>query len=734
MLFIVNGSETKLESKSNVLSLLMGLFAVGVSLVPIKNYVFTQYVTTIIVFISIIFTYLNNENSEMMYVSMFTFTGMLGSIIFADNNKSAYSWALCWWMPCIVITAMDGMRDIGLSVHFIIVGGLSFILIRHYSFRKTLLENVIERKNKELAEYSSKDNRTKINLGSIKEKILEIANNKDINSNDAENLVGITKRIEDSYGEKINEIEGIIDIEQIAKDIKQHASRLGDNETKVLIAANTSRSNEIIFTKQETIKNNLLKAIDLLVHSKEYQEITIDTENYEKITFIFKCKKRKGNDTASSIIGVASKNKNENVKKLSISNIFEINEIECDIQKGYSFDSISISYEKDLEKLNNVQKKTSEKALSICLVEENNKLQSVLRKMLEQKNYAVSIARNIKSAEDLLNTFKLDVFIIDQQGSNDKEIIIFIENIKMKLPEASIIVVTENANEQYLKRLYEAGMSDFIENKIKKTALYARLEECVDKKRYQRELKATTKKLSEQLTKNEQQASKLMEFEKERVIGLISGGVLHGINTPLSVIEDSTDWINSELPSGISSNIKNEFNYISQSIGDIQQYLSDLRRFSRNDGNVEQDYFNIKEIIEVAIRMSKAPNNMSELMIDLEDGKIYGAQNGLIQIFINLIFNANDAIIEASRKGVISIKGRKNVNNYSVFIKDNGCGIEPDEINKIFDPYFTTKEVGKGTGVGLMVVKQYIKMYSGEILVESEVGKGTIFELRFQAK
>ena len=108
--------------------------------------------------------------------------------------------------------------------------------------------------------------------------------------------------------------------------------------------------------------------------------------------------------------------------------------------------------------------------------------------------------------------------------------------------------------------------------------------------------------------------------------------------------------------------------------------------------------------------------------------KTLGSVSKLQQVFMNLFLNAKDAMPQG---GQLEVKTYEKNSALMVEIRDNGVGIPEDNIKKIYDPFFTTKEVGKGTGLGLSVSYGIIQEYSGRISVESEPGSGTIFKLSF---
>jgi two-component system NtrC family sensor kinase len=118
-------------------------------------------------------------------------------------------------------------------------------------------------------------------------------------------------------------------------------------------------------------------------------------------------------------------------------------------------------------------------------------------------------------------------------------------------------------------------------------------------------------------------------------------------------------------------------------------------------------------------------------------GKIHGDPSRLQQVLLNLFNNAMDAIIErhGASGGKLFVEAfQSDHKTIKLRVKDNGCGIRPENINKIFSPFFTTKPVGKGTGLGLSVCYGIIENMGGSMDVSSEVGVGTVFSILLPAK
>jgi signal transduction histidine kinase len=115
------------------------------------------------------------------------------------------------------------------------------------------------------------------------------------------------------------------------------------------------------------------------------------------------------------------------------------------------------------------------------------------------------------------------------------------------------------------------------------------------------------------------------------------------------------------------------------------------------------------------------------LELDPQLPLIWASPDHLHVVWLNLLLNARDAIQESDRKGQIRVISRLRDDQALVQVYDNGRGIPPDEINRIYDPFFTTKPPGKGTGLGLFTCYRTIHRHGGEIGVDSQVGIGTSF-------
>jgi signal transduction histidine kinase len=107
------------------------------------------------------------------------------------------------------------------------------------------------------------------------------------------------------------------------------------------------------------------------------------------------------------------------------------------------------------------------------------------------------------------------------------------------------------------------------------------------------------------------------------------------------------------------------------------------------------------------------------------------ASQELQQVFLNLVLNASQAIAQS---GTIRVRTEAQNRSVMVWIEDDGCGIEPDLVDRIFDPFFTTKPVGEGTGLGLGIAHEIVRKHGGEITIDSKPGRGTAFCVRLPVR
>ncbi|APW65347.1 hypothetical protein LPB137_05550 [Poseidonibacter parvus] len=224
--------------------------------------------------------------------------------------------------------------------------------------------------------------------------------------------------------------------------------------------------------------------------------------------------------------------------------------------------------------------------------------------------------------------------------------------------------------------------------------------------------------------KNQELAQKeklLFQQAKFASMGEMIGNIAHQWRQPLSSISVLASGLKLEKELGIISD--EDFTYAMDNIISTTKYLSqtidDFRGFF-NHKNIKVTTFHISNLIDKTLSLvnSQLKNKEIELIKIIDDFKISTYENELIQVLLNIINNSKDALLNKKEKKVIQIRTYQDKINVHIEILDNAEGISLDIIDKIFEPYFTTKHKSQGTGIGLFMSKEIVnKHLNGNISV-----------------
>jgi signal transduction histidine kinase len=220
----------------------------------------------------------------------------------------------------------------------------------------------------------------------------------------------------------------------------------------------------------------------------------------------------------------------------------------------------------------------------------------------------------------------------------------------------------------------------------------------------------------------------LIQSEKMASIGQLAANVAHEINNPLAAIIANAQLLLRDLSDADEDTIES-LTLIETAGVRAAKIVGDLLESARKEKREEYEEISLNETILDALSMVnfEIKNRSIKINLDLDNEMpdIFAHKNILKGVWINLIVNALGAI--ESTKGVISISTSYEKQEYRIVFSDNGKGIPPEFQDQIFKPFFTTKEVGRGTGLGLYVSYQVIKEHHGDIHFETKLDKGTSF-------
>ena len=270
------------------------------------------------------------------------------------------------------------------------------------------------------------------------------------------------------------------------------------------------------------------------------------------------------------------------------------------------------------------------------------------------------------------------------------------------------------------------------------------------------------KRVNEEVAKNREKDIILLHADKMSLIGQLAAGVAHEINNPIAFIVSNLvtlkryvgtfheffksverlikidggdererlfgEAIENQNILSILDDIDPLIAESSEGADRVKQIVKDLKSFARMDDGVFQ-WYDLNDCIRSTLNLVRNEIKYdSELTLQLgEIPDVNCSRHQISQVILNLLVNAAHSI---KKQGSITVTTTKERDYVLLTVRDNGCGMPEEVRNRIFEPFYTTKEVGKGTGLGLSISYSIIQKHHGEILVESEPGVGTIFTVK----
>jgi C4-dicarboxylate-specific signal transduction histidine kinase len=407
----------------------------------------------------------------------------------------------------------------------------------------------------------------------------------------------------------------------------------------------------------------------------------------------------------------------------------------------------------------------------ILLIEDDHGVALLTQERLQEEGFDVDIAYDGAQGLEKINQVNYEVILLDHKLPDMMGIELMSE-IRRHGIDAPQILVTGAGDERTAVKAMKSGASDYV---VKTTDLsylvalpmtiemslerynLAKEKESLEKqlKNYttllERKVEERTKQLlelndnleqmvREKTTELKETQAQLVQAGKLAALGTLGAGVAHELNNPLTVVSAEADEMLDAAETGHCDR-----NLIIVAAKNIKCHaermriiVDHIRQFARNDKNSEWQKLCINEPIKDSLILlrTQLENLDIDLVLDLTENlpKIWGHHNKLESVFQNLITNARDAfdcIKDGREKQIVISTYVDGKNKIVVKVKDNASGISKKILPNIFNPFFTTKDVGSGTGLGLSIAHNNMKEHGGEINVKSKEGEGTEFTLTF---
>lgn len=402
---------------------------------------------------------------------------------------------------------------------------------------------------------------------------------------------------------------------------------------------------------------------------------------------------------------------------------------------------------------------------TVLLVDDDPLVRDSLSRLLADQGLNVVPCAGAVEAIEQLCRVAADAILSDikMPGMNGLELL---SHVRAQNPDLPVLLMTGFADLEMAVAAIQNGVFDFILKPYNPLQLFHSLNKAIDFKRlrqleanYQAELEA---RINEARSELQAAHNRLLQGEKLASIGQLAAGVAHEINNPAGFITSNLGTLNRYVERLLSyielqetllaepnpppalndlaeqrrilriDHIRDDIkSLLAESLDGadrIKSLVQGLKNFARVDAeNFEYADINagLDSTINICWNEIKYVATLEKDYGDLPQAQVYPQQ--LNQVFMNLLVNAAHAI---ATEGKITVRTWFQGKFIYVSITDTGCGIPETIQNRIYDPFFTTKDIGKGTGLGLSIAYDIVRKHQGEIEFETALGAGTTFTVK----
>ncbi|MCM8767397.1 MAG: response regulator [Candidatus Omnitrophica bacterium] len=346
-------------------------------------------------------------------------------------------------------------------------------------------------------------------------------------------------------------------------------------------------------------------------------------------------------------------------------------------------------------------------------------------RILFKYKYNVITAENGEKGIEILKNRKVDLVILDLRmpGKSGIETLAEIRKFNQNVP---VIILTGYGDMETARKAMHYEVLEFISKPFSITEM----EEIVEKGIEKGKIKIETEKLKGELTfLKDTLIKRINELENLAIIGQTSLEILHEVNNLLAVIQGYTQLLAEEVN---SKNISLKYlTTIEKEIKRCKNIAKSILELSKKEKtSIEQ--VNLNELVENIVNFLKGSQLCRNINFSVKIPEysiiVKSNYNHLHQAFLNIFLNCIQEL-EKEKQGNINVEIDTTVDKVIVKIKDNGKGIPDDLIQKIKQPFYTTKQ--EGTGLGLYLVAKIVSKYGGEFEINSKINEGTEFKIIF---
>lgn len=290
-----------------------------------------------------------------------------------------------------------------------------------------------------------------------------------------------------------------------------------------------------------------------------------------------------------------------------------------------------------------------------------------------------------------------------------------------------VLILTARMDEQSKITALECEANDFLTKPFSTTEVKVRLANLLRAAELEEDLRKRNVELEDTLARLKETEAQLIQSEKMGALGNLAAGLLHEINNPLNFTLTALQVARDEMGDS-DSEIRETLDDIGNGMARIRDIVSDLKAFAHPASESERQPFELTEALQTALHLVAHELKDLSLASDIEaDCQVLGSKTQITHVFMNLLVNSARALrrIPPDRRPELRISTHTEKGRLQVRVWDNGVGIKPSDLQKVFDPFFTTLDVGEGMGLGLSICHTIVRNHGGTIAINSEEGEWT---------
>lgn len=376
----------------------------------------------------------------------------------------------------------------------------------------------------------------------------------------------------------------------------------------------------------------------------------------------------------------------------------------------------------------------------LLIVDDDERIRKSLEDLLSFKNFDVETIDSAIKALELLEEKTFDLVITDIKMP-EMDGLEFIEKVRENHENLPCITITGHGTDYNALDAFHKGAWDFIQKPFHPKDILLAIERALEKRQLNLDKTELIKEQAGNLYELEKMFSELKSMEAQLIqtgklaaLGQLGAGISHEINQPLTIIKGYCQILLKKTHAS-EEEIDSLHRSIDKEVNRIAEIVNNVRKFAGTERRLAEPHDINNPIRDALMLFRQDFKNRSIRVIESLDSKLPKVKikrTDLQQVIMNLLLNARDSIEENGNKGdgVIKVSSyRKKDGSILIEISDNGIGMTKQVQAQVFNPFFTTKEVGKGMGLGLSLSYGIINNLGGKIRVKSKHYKGARFTI-----